>query len=184
MSSKSVSLPPLLTTCFIAKRVVGRRLSADRSKAAISPKNVTFGLFVRASLIVAYLKQKSRRELSYTASRILLNDHPLQDTLTLGESNIIPGSCLRVAKGKEKIKMCRKYKRPGSKQRRIMEPAEAHKQVTKLLGSMKSKDEKAVQKLLTDEGKMLLTVGNKISIDEYREVGEPVDDDEEEEVEC
>lgn len=65
-----------------------------------------------------------------------------------------------------------------------MEPAEAHKQVTKLLGSMKSKDEKAVQKILADEGRMLLIVGNKISIDEYREVGEPVDNDEEEEFEC
>ena len=81
--------------------------------------------------------------------------------------------------------MCRKHKRPGSKRRWIMKTAEAHKQVTKLLGSMTLKDEKAVQKILADEGKMLLTVGNKISIDEYREVGEPVDDDdEEEEVEC
>lgn len=55
----------------IARFEASSGIFANRSKAITSVKNITFGLFVRAFLIIAYLKLKICREFPYTASRTL-----------------------------------------------------------------------------------------------------------------
>ena len=62
-------------------------------------KGELLDLVIRPSLSVAGLKQKIRDQLSQTVSRLLVNDKPLNDHLSVNESNITSGSVLRIGKG-------------------------------------------------------------------------------------
>ena len=76
------------------------------------------------------LKNKIHDETSQTVARLLMNDRPLHDDLSVQQSNITSGSILRTVKGIQNRKKRRVNQKPGSSQRRRLN---AKQELEKLL---------------------------------------------------
>ena len=116
-----------------------------------SVKGELLDLVIRPSLSVAELKQKIRDQLSQTVSRLLVNDKPLNDNLSVNESNITSGSVLRIGKGIQNLKKRRVNHKPGPTKRRCLKARQAEQQLNDLLNQMTPAEKTATLEQIAED---------------------------------
>lgn len=105
----------------------------------ISPNKVTATLTIQTSDTIGDVKRRIRDTLHHCASRLMLNDKPLDDALLVRDSGIIPRTYLRAAKGKHNRKK-RRINHPGSNQRRQMKAQQSQERLKKIVAQMSSQE--------------------------------------------
>ena len=116
----------------------------------ISPKKVTATLTIQMSDTIGDVKRRIRNSLDHCASRLTLNDKPLDDALLVRDSGSLPRTYIRAARGKQIRKKRRINHGPGSNQRRKMKAQQSQERLKKIVAQMSSQEKIDLAKQLAE----------------------------------